>query len=151
EHESGPATPLWLREGLVETWSEPDTRTTAAPAINLAAIDAALAHSSSEAESETAHRAAAWYAARLLDHYGRAKVLEWLRSCVPDGVVTTLTHRKLCHSTATRRPPQHHRRPPKQQNPTADGEHIASDQLERHRPHLIRNRSMRNTIKEMPR
>ena len=93
EHESGPATPLWLREGLVETWSEPDTRTTAAPAINLAAIDAALAHSSSEAESETAHRAAAWYAARLLDHYGRAKVLEWLRSGVPDGVLTTLTQR----------------------------------------------------------
>ena len=93
EHESGPATPLWLREGLVETWSEPATRTIAAPALKIDAVDAALAHSSSEAESETAHRAAAWYAARLLDHYGRAKVLDWLRSGVPSGVLVNLTQR----------------------------------------------------------
>ncbi len=91
EHESGSATPLWLREGLVETWSEPATRTAAAPAINLTAIDTALAHSSTEAESQAAHRAAAWYAARLLDRFGRTKVLEWLRSGVPSGVLVNLT------------------------------------------------------------
>ena len=97
EQESGPATPLWLREGLAEAWgeatSERPNSTTAAPALKIDAVDAALAHSSSEAESEAAHRAAAWYAAHLLDHYGRAKVLKWLRSGVPDGVLATLTQR----------------------------------------------------------
>lgn len=97
EHEAGPATPLWLREGLVEAWSgagsQPANRATAAPALSLNAIDAALAHSSTGAESEAAHRAAAWYAAHLLDLNGRTKVLEWLRSGVPAGVLTTLGQR----------------------------------------------------------
>ena len=98
EHEAGAAAPLWLREGLVETWSEADdaepaTATTAAPALKIDAIDAALAHASTEAESEAAHRAAGWYAARLLDRYGRAKVLAWLRSGIPAGVVATLGQR----------------------------------------------------------
>lgn len=93
EHESGPAASLWLREGLVETWSEPGNRITATPALKLNAVDVALAHSSTEAESDAAHRAAAWYAARLLYHFGRAKILEWLRSGVPDGVLVTLTQR----------------------------------------------------------
>jgi stage II sporulation protein D len=93
EHEAGPAAPLWLREGLVETWSEPVTRSAAAPAIKLNAIDAALAHTSSEPESEAAHRAAAWYASRMLDRYSRVKVLEWLRSGIPAGVLTTLGQR----------------------------------------------------------
>ena len=93
EHESGPAAPLWLREGLVETWSEPVTRSSAAPAIKLNAVDAALAHSSSESESEAAHRAAAWYASCLLDRYGRTKVLEWLRSGIPTGVLVNLGQR----------------------------------------------------------
>jgi len=94
ESEAGPQAPLWLREGLVEAWSEswshPAGKTTAAPALKLDAVDAALARSSTEAESEAAHRAASWYAARLLDRYGRAQVLEWLRSGVPSGIRTTL-------------------------------------------------------------
>jgi stage II sporulation protein D len=93
ERNAGPTAPLWLREGIVETWSEPANRTTAVPALSLSAIDAGLAHASTEAESEAAHRAAGWYAARLLDRYGRAKVLEWLRSGIPAGVLATLGQR----------------------------------------------------------
>jgi stage II sporulation protein D len=97
EHEAGPQTPLWLREGLVEVWNEtqnlPANRATATPALSLDQVDAALAHSSTETESETAHRAAAWYAERLLDRYGRAKVLEWLRSGIPAGIAAALRQR----------------------------------------------------------
>lgn len=97
ERESSSAAPLWLREGLVEIWSKSEGefsgRTSAPPGLNIAAVDAALLHSSTEVESESAHRAAGWYAARLLDSYGRAKVLEWLRSGIPAGVVATLGKR----------------------------------------------------------
>jgi hypothetical protein len=41
-------------------------------------IDALLAHAASGSQSEAAHRAAGWYAARLLNRYGRAQVLDWL-------------------------------------------------------------------------
>jgi len=96
EREAGPHTPPWLREGLVEVWSETDASAPAAiaqkpaPALTPDAVDAALAHASSEAESEAAHRAAAWYAAQLLARYGRAQVLDWLRSDLPAGVVNGL-------------------------------------------------------------
>jgi stage II sporulation protein D len=97
EHEAGPQAPLWLREGLVETWSSPEnqpaSRTTAPPALTLDAIDVTLAHASTEAESESAHRAAASCAALLLSRYGRATVLDWLRSGVPSSVVATLRQR----------------------------------------------------------
>jgi stage II sporulation protein D len=97
ETEAGPQAPLWLREGLVEAWSEtgsqPGSKTSAAPALKPEAVDAALAHASTEAESEAAHRAAEWYAKRLLDRYGRAKVLEWLHSGLPADIVATLGQR----------------------------------------------------------
>ena len=58
---------------VVERDSEPPAnRATATPTLRLDALDAALAHAATEAESEAAHRAAGWYAARLLDRYGRA-------------------------------------------------------------------------------
>ena len=63
------------------------------PGLTVDATDAALAHSTNEAQSETAHRAAEWYAAQLLAHYGRAQVLEWLKSGVPAGVVATIGQR----------------------------------------------------------
>ena len=47
----------------------------------------------SQAESEQAHRAAEWYAARLLVRYGRGQVIEWLRSGVPASVVASLRQR----------------------------------------------------------
>lgn len=92
EREAGPKCPLWLREGLVEAWSEtaPANPASAKPALTLDAANTALAHAQSEAESETAHRAAASYAAQLLAHYGRAQVLEWLRSGLPASVVAAL-------------------------------------------------------------
>ncbi|MGO8759518.1 MAG: SpoIID/LytB domain-containing protein [Terracidiphilus sp.] len=96
EERAGPSAPLWLREGLVEVWSEPENHANAQaarPTMKLDAIDAALAHASSEAESEAAHRAAAWYAAQLLARSGRAQVLDWLRSGLPAGVVASLGQR----------------------------------------------------------
>ncbi len=93
ELQAGPAAPLWLREGLVEIWAEPDTKTAATITINVDALDAMLAHASSESDSAAAHRAAAFYASRLLARYGRERVLGWLRSGVPAGVVVTLGQR----------------------------------------------------------
>ncbi len=102
EQQAGAHAPLWLREGLVEVWSEDSsaanrqraTASTPAPALALDAIDSALAHASTEAESAAAHRAAAWYATQLLARYGRAQVLEWLRSGPPAGVVAALGQRQ---------------------------------------------------------
>jgi stage II sporulation protein D len=95
EREAGPKAPLWLREGLVEVWSQavPAKTLSARPPLTIDGTNAALAHSASEDESEAAHRAAAWYAAQLLAHYGRAQVLDWLRSDVPAGVVAALGKR----------------------------------------------------------
>jgi stage II sporulation protein D len=95
EREAGPKAPLWLREGLVEAWSEaaPAKTPSARPRLTVDETNAALAHASSEDESEGAHRAAAWYAAQLLAHYGRAQVLDWLRSDLPAGVVVDLRQR----------------------------------------------------------
>jgi stage II sporulation protein D len=89
EAQAGAHAPLWLREGLVEAWSDASSGRSAKPEFKLDGIDAALAHADSEAESERAHRAAAWYAQRLLDRYGRTQVLEWLRNGVPTSFTTT--------------------------------------------------------------
>lgn len=101
EQQTGPNAPLWLREGLVEVWSGPDAeinpprgaKSTPAPSLSPDAVDSALAHASTEVASEAAHRAAAWYAAQLLARYGRAQVLEWLRSGLPSGVAASLRQR----------------------------------------------------------
>jgi len=96
EQEAGARAPLWLREGLVEVWSEPDGAAAGviakkpAPALTPDAVDLARAHASTEAGSEQAHRAAECYAARLLVRYGRGQVIEWLRSGVPASVVAGL-------------------------------------------------------------
>jgi stage II sporulation protein D len=89
EQASSPVTPLWLREGLVEAWSQPGSKPKQ-DTLSLNAVDASLAHASSESESEAAHRAAGAYAAQLLSRYGRTQVLQWLRSGVPAGVVAAL-------------------------------------------------------------
>jgi stage II sporulation protein D len=101
EQQAGPRAPLWLREGLVEVWSNANggatspsaARSGAAPSLTPSEDDNALAHAATEAESAAAHRAAEWYAAQVLARYGRAQVLEWLRSGVPTGVVATLGQR----------------------------------------------------------
>jgi stage II sporulation protein D len=97
EHEYGPQTPLWLREGLVEVWStsplEPDNQTPIPPALKIAVLDGALAHASTEAESDSAHRAAAWYSEQILKRYGHAQVVQWLRSGLPASIIATLGQR----------------------------------------------------------
>jgi stage II sporulation protein D len=95
EREAGPKAPLWLREGLVEAWSEtaPAKSPSAKPRLTIDGINAALAHPASEDESDAAHRAAAWNAAQLLARYGRAQTLDWLRSDVPASVVVALGKR----------------------------------------------------------
>jgi len=71
-----------MLEGVVEAWSD-DEQKGAKPALTPEAINEKLAHAASEAESEAAHRAAGWYAQKLLDRFGRAQVLEWLRAGPP--------------------------------------------------------------------
>ncbi len=97
EQQAGARGPLWLREGLAELWSaDPDAQANLhhrAPVMTIDAIDAALAHPATEARSGAAHRDAAIYIARLLDGYGRAQVLEWLRSGVPADALVRIGQR----------------------------------------------------------
>ncbi len=94
EHQAGSNAPLWLREGLVEMWNDDSPVASGiTPAMKIEAIDAALAHAATERDSESAHRASGIYAARLLNHYGRAQVLGWLHSGVPSEVLSTLGQR----------------------------------------------------------
>ena len=98
EQHAGPRAPLWLREGLVELWSDPSgadssNRGRLTPQLTVDATDAALAHAATEAESEAAHRAAEGYAADLLARYGRVQVLDWLNSSVPTGITAALGQR----------------------------------------------------------
>ncbi|HTW80083.1 MAG TPA: SpoIID/LytB domain-containing protein [Terracidiphilus sp.] len=99
ESQAGPRTPLWLREGLVEVWSEADAAVEGAiarkpaPLLMPDAVDSALAHASTETESEQAHRASEWYAAELLARYGRNQVIDWLHSGVPTRAVASLRQR----------------------------------------------------------
>jgi stage II sporulation protein D len=90
EEQANEHTPLWLREGLVELWSGDLQPRRPRPALSPESIDAKLTHAVSEAESEAAHRAAGWYAGQLLERFGRAQVMEWLRSGVPASALTVL-------------------------------------------------------------
>jgi stage II sporulation protein D len=89
EGQAAAGTPLWLREGLVEVWAD-GTQGSSTPAMKIEEVDRALAHGSEEAQSEAAHRAAGWYAQRLLDRYGRAQVVTWLRMGMPASAVAGL-------------------------------------------------------------
>jgi stage II sporulation protein D len=99
EAHATPATPLWLREGLVEAWATdphaangPSARTPFKPgsALTLEQVDQQLAHASTEAASEVAHQIAGWYAARLLERFGRAQVVDWLRAGPPHQALDSL-------------------------------------------------------------
>jgi hypothetical protein len=52
----------------------------------------ALAYPANENESEAAHRAAQWYAEKLLAKYGRAQVIAWLRNGLPMQAMTAVGH-----------------------------------------------------------
>jgi stage II sporulation protein D len=92
EHETGPKTPLWLREGFVEFWSAGDNGG-GSHSMPIATVEAVLSHARDATESETAHRAAAHYCAILLSRYGKEQVIAWLRSGVPDAVTASLGQR----------------------------------------------------------
>ncbi|MGA2634218.1 MAG: SpoIID/LytB domain-containing protein [Terracidiphilus sp.] len=87
EGEASGGTPLWLREGLVEAWSDEVKPNGAAPALKIDEIDRALVHAESEAQSQAAHRAAGWYAAKLIERFGRGQVIGWLRTGLPASAV----------------------------------------------------------------
>lgn len=93
EHQAGPAAPLWLREGLVELWAEPNAKNVVTPSIRIEALDSELAHAGSEADAAAAHRAAAFYASRIIARFGRERALDWLRSGVPASTIATLGQR----------------------------------------------------------
>lgn len=82
EGQAAAGTPLWLREGLVEAWADGKLGGSA-PMMKVEEVDRALVHGPTEAQSEAAHRAAEWYAFRLVDRYGRAQVVAWLRAGLP--------------------------------------------------------------------
>jgi stage II sporulation protein D len=88
EEQAAPNTPLWIREGFVEVWSGDAKAAGAAVTMRLDQVDGELAHAATEAESEAAHRAAGFYAKRLMDRYGRGQLLAWLRSGMPFAVLT---------------------------------------------------------------
>ncbi|MGA3046600.1 MAG: SpoIID/LytB domain-containing protein [Terracidiphilus sp.] len=90
ERQSVPGTPLWLREGLVEVWSGEAKGEGLAPLLKPDEIDRALVHAGTEAQSQEAHWAAGWYVGWLLERYGRAEVLGWLRSGVPANALAGL-------------------------------------------------------------
>jgi stage II sporulation protein D len=93
EAHAAPNTPLWFREGLVEALSDLPLNgrginpSSSPPTLRLDEVDRALAHAATEAQSHAAHRAAGWYTQRLLERYGRAQVLGWLRDGLPPTVV----------------------------------------------------------------
>jgi stage II sporulation protein D len=78
-----PQTPLWLREGLAEVWSGDAEPNGARPSAGVDEVERALREATTEAQSEAAHRAAGWYAWKLVARSGREQVLEWLRHGLP--------------------------------------------------------------------
>jgi stage II sporulation protein D len=89
EEQATMATPLWLREGLVEALAG-EAASGPRPAITPEQANRELAAARTEAESVAAHRAAGWYVRRLLDRYGRGQVIEWLRAGPPQALVDLL-------------------------------------------------------------
>jgi len=90
ESQAAPSTPLWLREGLVEAWAGDPVAKQPAPRLKLDQADRALAGADNEAQSKAAHDAAAFYAQRLLDRFGRGQVLAWLRNGLPASALAAI-------------------------------------------------------------
>lgn len=90
EAQAAPNTPLWFREGLVEALDSERKREGPAPTLKPDQIDRALAHADTESQSQAAHRAGAWYAARLLTRFGRDQVMGWLRTGLPASAFASL-------------------------------------------------------------
>jgi len=87
ESVAAPTTPLWLREGLVETMGGDAIPSGTAPALKLDELDRALRDATTEEQSQAAHRAAGWYAWELVARSGQGQVLQWLRNGLPANAV----------------------------------------------------------------
>ena len=85
ERESGAATPLWLREGFVETLADP--RGAEGAAVPIEKIEGSLQGPHSLRESQVAHRQAAIVVRRLIASYGLLAVHGWLVSGVPADIL----------------------------------------------------------------
>jgi stage II sporulation protein D len=90
EEQAASNSPPWLREGLAEALSGETSSAGPAPALKVVDLDRALTRAASQAEARAAHRAAGWYAARLLARAGRGQVLGWLHSGLPANAVALL-------------------------------------------------------------
>jgi stage II sporulation protein D len=87
EAQAAPGTPLWLREGLAEVWADDQEGKRSDSGLKLEDVDSVLANATTEAQSDVGHCAAAFYAARLLERFGRAQVSGWLRAGLPASAV----------------------------------------------------------------
>jgi stage II sporulation protein D len=87
EQLAGERAPLWLREGLVETLTDPNSRP-----VDLSPdeVDAELAHPTSANASRHAHEVAGRMVALVSARYGMAAVRAFLRNGVPSEIVRTL-------------------------------------------------------------
>jgi stage II sporulation protein D len=88
EQQAGEKSPLWLREGLVETLAGPVNDKL--DLVSVSEVDAELAHPANAAASRHAHRAAAQMTALLCARYGMPAVRAFLRNGVPADVIKTL-------------------------------------------------------------
>ena len=84
EGESSAATPLWLREGLVELLAGEKA---GAPAMSPEEIEHALTNAHTLREAQVAHAAAEALTQKMVAKYGLGSVRGWLRSGVPAGVL----------------------------------------------------------------
>ena len=83
-----PSTPLWFREGLIEVLDSESKPSS--PALKLDEISRALSGAATESQAAAGHRAAAWYAARLLARFGRDQVMSWLQSGLPASALASI-------------------------------------------------------------
>ncbi len=85
EAEAGELAPLWLREGLVEILAGEPTAAPRGKQMDVGAIDRALLHPRSFAESELSHQAAAARVHALAVRYGLLALRGWLSTGIPAG------------------------------------------------------------------
>ncbi len=89
-------TPLWFREGLV-VYLGGDPPTAAEATMSGAEIDQVIASRRSDAEMRRAYAQAAAMVRNLDHQYGRAKIIDWLRSGLPNnirgGSIISRTHK----------------------------------------------------------
>ncbi len=90
EHQASPETPLWLREGLVETLAGNGKRQGEYTRMPPNLLDSELGHPTSAAASRYAHEVAARMTAALCARYGLTAVRGFLRNGLPAQALRSL-------------------------------------------------------------